>query len=1365
MPKNTPDLPEIFSAALAIHDDSERSRLIDRLADGRQEMREQVYELLKAHESANSFLSTPPQELELTHAPIQQKELSNLSVMKSLKSEYSVSPVILRNETADEIEPIIRPGSNEIPTQARGTKYQFQGEIARGGMGAILQGRDTDIGRSLAIKVLLDDHKDNPQIVQRFVEEAQIGGQLQHPGIAPVYELGQFEDHRPFFTMKLVKGKTLAALLTKRKHVFERGKLLGIFEQICQTVAYAHSRGVIHRDLKPANIMVGAFGEVQVMDWGLAKVLESGGTADENKALQEQTAHSVINTFRSGGSGPAMIGTDPANAGETLAGSVMGTPAYMPPEQARGEIDRLDERCDVFGLGAILCEILTGRPPYFDDSREIIYQALEGNLVNAFNNLDECQADTELVEIAKACLAPNPTNRIPDAQVLAERFSAYLEGVEEKLHEAELARAKETARAIEARKRQRVTIALAASILFTFGMGTAAWIWNQNQKNQRRATATQKVNEAIGEARLQLGLADSADPFERLVGLEKALASANIADEIAQDSLIDHSLKASANELLVNLQQEIDKTEQRAKLAEADRQLKDKLEFIRLSHADGNQAIVVKSNMPGVNFNVLGTRQKYLNAFRKAGHDFSRQSNAELVAWIQQSEIRETIISAIDHWTQCLPTDSEFESRYPWTAAKSWEEAAQIAKANRDQNPGRSLLWMFYGATLVKAEDEIAYREFCQEMLDKFKGNRDELVQERLCKMCLFLPGMVDPEILPDRWVSRLKQYEQYTPPNRKNWVPFAWNARGLLELRKGNWELALEMVQKSQSFDPPLFGQSLNYCVQAMAHSNLGDAKSAKASLQEAVTSLRQSFRTGTNYHHDHIFARILIQEAADLIQPDEEIAAFPLDRFPRKASEAGQYSIKSKRGVSAIDSRLISIANSADTSELRKSVRSALFKNDLTFLRNVTRNPGLLEHPPEILAAVAAALREAKEIETAEAMLRKAQRQHPGDFWLNYELAMCLLSQQNYEEGIGFSRGALAARPGSVGAMWLVTSALADGGRHRDSLEQFKILLIQGGLSVTECRELSRQLLSAGRWEAAELAIKRARELAPNRPVLAAWHARILSNLGRGEEALEILERNATQGPAGIPGHYQRAQILWELGRTAEAIDLLERIADRDLQSKPEVLQALVHSALGNFLVEAGNFTDAEAHHQKAAELFPKSVTYRPLQIFEQFAKGERKEALRAIEAFVEKRGSVTAYALWAEMLIYEANENGEFPNARRAVELATQAVGDGSYQLFTALFANVPSPYTVLGMAQFRAGDNEAAIKSLEQAQKFGRQNPKVWLYLAMANCESDREKANEYLTKSETWLANATGELPRLNKLLAEARQVLRQADKN
>jgi serine/threonine-protein kinase len=237
-------------------------------------------------------------------------------------------------------------------------RYQLHGEIARGGMGAILKGRDVDLGRDIAVKVLLEMHQGRAELLQRFVEEAQINGQLQHPGIVPIYALGQFPDKRPYFTMKLVKGQTLAKQLEARQtaSASDLPHFLKVFEQICQTLAYAHARGVIHRDLKPSNIMVGAFGEVQVMDWGLAKVLEEGGVADEARTRLRQEV-SVIRTRRSEGSASTSM-----PGSQTQAGSVLGTPAYMAPEQARGEVELVDERADVFGLGAILCEILTGQP-------------------------------------------------------------------------------------------------------------------------------------------------------------------------------------------------------------------------------------------------------------------------------------------------------------------------------------------------------------------------------------------------------------------------------------------------------------------------------------------------------------------------------------------------------------------------------------------------------------------------------------------------------------------------------------------------------------------------------------------------------------------------------------------------------------------------------------------------------------------------------------------------------------------------------------------------------------------------------------------------------------------------------------------
>ena len=305
---------------------------------------------------------TPSPVANGTEAPDDQASPSGWSGMSTLDLGPSPPPQVQLRELIDDSEPPIEPRSAEMSDRAVNGpgRYLLRGEIARGGMGAIIRGRDVDLGRDLAIKVLLESHQDNPEVVRRFVEEAQIGGQLQHPGVVPVYELGTFPDRRPYFAMKLVKGRTLASLLRERTDpAQDLPRFLGILEQASNTMAYAHARGVIHRDLKPSNVMVGSFGEVQVMDWGLAKVLFRGASTEA--ATTRPAQESAITTVRNG---PA--GTD----GESQAGSILGTPAYMAPEQARGDLERIDERADVFGLGAILCEILTGRPPYVGPMRE-----------------------------------------------------------------------------------------------------------------------------------------------------------------------------------------------------------------------------------------------------------------------------------------------------------------------------------------------------------------------------------------------------------------------------------------------------------------------------------------------------------------------------------------------------------------------------------------------------------------------------------------------------------------------------------------------------------------------------------------------------------------------------------------------------------------------------------------------------------------------------------------------------------------------------------------------------------------------------------------------------------------------------------
>jgi tetratricopeptide (TPR) repeat protein/tRNA A-37 threonylcarbamoyl transferase component Bud32 len=372
------------------------------------------------------------------------------------------------------------------------------GEIARGGMGVILKCRDLALRRDLAVKVLLQKHRSRPELIRRFLVEARIAGQLQHPGTVPIHELGALADGRPYFAMKLVKGRTLEAILAERGSPSQDlPRFLGIFEQVCQTVAYAHARGIVHRDLKPANVMVGRFGEVQVMDWGLAKVLASDGVTSAEEEEED-----------------GALGESQNESGEqTDPGSVLGTWAYMPPEQARGIVTGVDRCSDVFGLGAVLVEILTGQPPYVGHhQRSVKLQAIEARLEGAYARLAGCGADAELIELARRCLAPVQADRPRDSGEVAAAVASYRTGVAQRLHQERLARERQEVRAAEGRRRQRVWAAATVIVLMVLSLGVAASTIFALRERAARQQATQQALKAEESLFLLEDVLAQADP-------------------------------------------------------------------------------------------------------------------------------------------------------------------------------------------------------------------------------------------------------------------------------------------------------------------------------------------------------------------------------------------------------------------------------------------------------------------------------------------------------------------------------------------------------------------------------------------------------------------------------------------------------------------------------------------------------------------------------------------------------------------------------------------------------------------------------------------------------------------------------------
>jgi serine/threonine protein kinase len=286
----------------------------------------------------------------------------------------------------------------------------------RGGLGDVFIARDEELKREVALKQIQDRHAHDPQSRSRFIVEAEITGGLEHPGIIPIYSLGQYDDGRPFYAMRFIKGDNLKKAIERFHEAegpdrdpgarsLELRKLLGRFLDVCNAVAYAHSRGVLHRDLKPGNILLGPYGETLVVDWGLAKVIGRPEGADGAEA-----------TLR-----PASAGS----SSKSLTGVAVGTPAYMSPEQAAGALDRLGPASDVYSLGATLYCLLTGQAPFTGlDGRLVQQQVIQG----AFPPPRQVHREVApaLEAICLKAMSRDPEDRYPSVRALADALERWM---------------------------------------------------------------------------------------------------------------------------------------------------------------------------------------------------------------------------------------------------------------------------------------------------------------------------------------------------------------------------------------------------------------------------------------------------------------------------------------------------------------------------------------------------------------------------------------------------------------------------------------------------------------------------------------------------------------------------------------------------------------------------------------------------------------------------------------------------------------------------------------------------------------------------------------------------------------------------
>ena len=601
------------------------------------------------------------------------------------------------------------PGSELVATASESgitvPGYEVRGELKRGGMGVVFTAYQLALKREVAIKTLRLDRPFDARAAQRFLTESLITAKLQHPAVPPVFEVGRFSDSRPYLVMKLIRGEDLDELLKKRPTLAtDLPRFLVVFEQVCQAVSYAHSHGIIHRDLKPANVMVGEFGEVQVMDWGIAK---SGVGAHESGTSED--THPPAASWEQ---------TPTAEAFATQAGTAMGTPAYMAPEQARGEWDKVDTRADVFSLGGILSEILTGQPPFVAETGQLtVVLAASGNVSVAFGRLDQSGADPELIALVKRCLQPNREDRPTDGKAVADAVAAYRVGVEERLQRAEaertmaavkaeearlrtaaeaqakqaaeararaesqakraaeeradeaIRRAKaEAAKAAEQRKRRRLQfwLVVAVGLLLACG-GVFAW-WRDAQATQHEIEQKQAEANALAEtARREKAEADLKAAFakaeaEQLLAIQKAQNERNVVI-VHTRSGINAALKLAAELRALHKFREasesLDQAENLATAGGADdlkpviEREKENLAFAREldSIRARKWAWVSSPDVSDGHFNTAAAAPAYAAAFAAHGLDIAGGDPATLAREIARSPLKSDLLRALDDWS------------------------------------------------------------------------------------------------------------------------------------------------------------------------------------------------------------------------------------------------------------------------------------------------------------------------------------------------------------------------------------------------------------------------------------------------------------------------------------------------------------------------------------------------------------------------------------------------------------------------------------------------------------------------------------------------------------------------------------------
>jgi tetratricopeptide (TPR) repeat protein/tRNA A-37 threonylcarbamoyl transferase component Bud32 len=1103
----------------------------------------------------------------------------------------------------------ILPTAAPAASGIAGVRFRRLREHARGGLGEVFVAVDSELNREVALKEIQDRFADHPDARARFLREAEVTGKLEHPGVVPVYGLGLYPDGRPYYAMRFIRGESMqeairrfhgsrsrepsgtvesaARLAAPTFDSLEFRELLGRFVAVCNAVAYAHSRGVIHRDLKPANVMLGEYGETLVVDWGLARVMDQP-TGEQTTAER-----------------PVELGSGSATA-PTQMGQVVGTPAYMPPEQAEGRHDRVGMASDVFALGGTLYALLTGAAPY--SGADVLAKARRGEVVPARQRNASVPAALEAV--CQKAMANRPENRYPKAQVLAEEVQRWLAG--------EPVTAWPEPLSVKAgrwvRKNRVLASATAAAAVVALVLATAGSVWLQQQKEQQRLERLAQREKAGVQAKAGLKQVEELRQQYRFAAAATVLAQVRVWAEQAADGELDAAVEQAQGDL--DLARELDDVRQKAVLP-----------------VEGK-------------WNTRWLRAEYARVLLKHGLDVLAGDSGAGVERIQSSAVRESIVAALEDWA--------------WAESDARKKQRLLQVANSADEPDK---WRQTVREAVARGNRERLRQLAREV------EADELNPSVVVLLALAL-GYEDKEATAllrrmqraqahDFWVnfhlgiSLHKQKKDQeaaecfllTVALRPDSAP-AYTHLGLALRDQGKLDEAIDCYRKAILLDPKYAAAHNNLGValhdqgkvdeaidcyrqailldpkDALPHNNLGNALKAKGKLGEAIDCyrkailLRPKFAAAHTHLGNALLAKGKVDEAFDCFHK-----AIRLDPNDAHAHDNLGVALKAQGKVDeAIDCHRKAILLDPKYAEAHSNLGNAL-KNQGKLDEAIDCHRKAIEIDPKYATAhynLGTTLLRTGKVDEAIDCLRQAIRLDPKYAKAHNNLGTALLRTGKVDEAFDCYRKGILLDPKDAVAHHNLGNALRVKGKLDEAITCYRQAVLLDPKDALAHSDLGAALADTGKVDEAIEYLRKAIRLDPK---LARAHNNLgnaLKAKGKVDEAIDCYREAIRLDSKFANAHYSLGNTLLGKGKVDEAIDCLRTAIQLDPKD------AVAHGALGQALLRQGKFSEAQKSLRRCLTLLPpghpnRGLTLKLVQQCQQFLAADPK-----LQAFLAGKGA---------------------------------------------------------------------------------------------------------------------------------------------